>query len=193
VVRCSFDGSELKYLEHAEPVSVPALYGLDEPALAELDGRYYVSWRNVEKGYVGSSPDGLNFRDATPWRFDDGAEIGSYNTQQRWLKLGGKLHLVYTRRGGNNDHIFRHRAPLFVAEFDPERRCLIRSTEQIAIPERGARLGNFDCVEVSENEAWVVAAEWMQNSAVTQEGAKGMEHCMKYGSDNSIFIARITT
>ena len=34
---------------------------------------------------------------------------------------GGKLWLVYTRRAGNNDHVFRHRAPLFVAEFDTDK------------------------------------------------------------------------
>ena len=97
--------------------------------------------------------------------------------------------MVYTRRNANNDHVFRHRAPLFFAEFDTEKMCLIRSTEQIAVPERGARLGNFGCVNISENEAWVIAAEWMQT---TSPDSKNWRRCMSYGSDNSIFVAKIT-
>lgn len=75
-----------------------------------------------------------------------------------------------------------------MAEFDTERMCLIRSTEIITIPERGARLGNFGCVQINENEAWIVAAEWMQT-----KGPRASDYrvCMKYGSDNSIWIAKI--
>ena len=96
--------------------------------------------------------------------------------------------MVYTRKGANNDHVFRHRAPLFIAQFDPDKLCLIRGTEIIAVPERGARLGNFGCVQISENEAWVIAAEWMQT---TPPDSKDYTKCMKYGSDNSIWIAKI--
>ena len=53
------------------------------------------------------------------------------------------MFLVYTRKGANNDHVFRHRAPLFIAQVDPGEAALIRSTERILVPERGARLGNF--------------------------------------------------
>ena len=37
------------------------------------------------------------------------------------MKLKDKLFLIYTRRGLNNDHVFRHRAPLVMAEFDEEK------------------------------------------------------------------------
>jgi hypothetical protein len=77
--------------------------------------------------------------------------------------------------------VFRHRAPLFIAEFDPDRMCLIRDTEHAVVPERGARLGNFGCVQISENESWVVVSEWMQPIG-----------CEKYGSDNTIFVSKIT-
>jgi hypothetical protein len=112
--------------------------------------------------------------------FDDGSELGSYNTQQHWVTHSDALFLVYTRRGAGNDHVFRHRAPLFMAQVDPEKLCVVRETEQILVPERGARLGNFGVTEISEKETWVTVSEWMQ--------PEGVE---KYGSDGSVFVAKI--
>lgn len=77
------------------------------------------------------------------WTFDDGSELGNYNTQQHWVTHGDSLFLVYTRKGANNDHVFRHRAPLFIAKVDPEKLTVLRATEQILVPERGARLANL--------------------------------------------------
>jgi len=48
------------------------------------------------------------------------------------------------------------------------------------VPERGARLGNFGVTEVSRDETRVTVSEWMQ--------PEGVE---KYGSDGSVFVARI--
>src|SRR5262249_50131654 len=73
---------------------------------------------------------------------------------------GDALYLVYTRRGANNDHIFRHRAPLFIAQVDPDRLCVNRKTEQILVPENHADLGNFGVVDISPTETWVVVAEY---------------------------------
>jgi len=67
---------------------------------------------------VTSGTDGLHFDPPKPWKFDDGADLGSYNTQAHWAQHGDKLYLVYTRKGAKNDHVFRHRAPLFMAEVD---------------------------------------------------------------------------
>jgi hypothetical protein len=100
------------------------------------------------------------------------------------------LYLVYTRRNANNDHIFRHRAPLFIAQVDPEKLCVIRETEQILVPERGARLCNFGVVRVSENESWVAVTEWMQAKAPNQYDYAA---CEKYGSDNCIYLAKINS
>jgi hypothetical protein len=50
----------------------------------------------------------------------------------------------------------------------------------VLVPERGARLGNFGVTEVSPDETWVTAAEWMQ--------PQGVE---KRGSDNRIWVAKI--
>jgi hypothetical protein len=149
--------------------------------------KFFLALRNDESGYVARSDDGLHFEEPRELCFDDGENLGNYNTQQHWLTGGDKLWLVYTRRAGNNDHVFRHRAPLFIGEFDPEHMCVIRGTERIAVPERGARLGNFGCQSYSEKEGYIFAAEWMQSR---HGGA--WEACAKYGSDNSIFISKIT-
>ena len=96
------------------------------------------------------------------------------------------LLLVYTRVGANNDHVFRNRAPLFIAQVDPSKMRVVRTTERILIPERGAGLGNaFGVTEINDHETWVTTAEWMQ-------GPKGiLMPGNPYGSDNSVFAARI--
>ena len=86
---------------------------------------------------------------------------------------------MYTRRNGNNDHVFRHRAPLFAARVENMR--LVKDSEFVVVPERGARLGNFDAKTIDASTAVVMAAEWMQPVG-----------CEKYGRDNTIFISFIT-
>lgn len=181
MIRCSFDGQRLSFLEEGEAMTIPVPRGLYEPSVMAYRGEFFVCLRNDVTGYVAKSRDGLRYEKPVPLRFDDGELLENYNTQQHWVRGGGKLYLVYTRRGLNNDHVFRHRAPLVIGEFDPERMCILRDTEQIAVPERGARLGNFGCTHVHENESYVIASEWMQPAG-----------CEKYGSDNSVFIAKIT-
>jgi hypothetical protein len=181
VCNCSFDGKDLKYNYHGSELELKnETRGLGEPSLTKFNGEYFITIRNDEKAFVAKSTDGLHFEKYTPWKFDDGKELGSYNTQQHWVSHSDALFLVYARRGANNDHVFRHRAPLFMAQVDPYKLCVIRETEQILVPERGARLGNFGVCDISENETWVTVSEWMQ--------PKGVE---KYGSDGSVFVARI--
>ena len=188
VLRCCFDGQTLTCIEHGDELSVPTGRGFCEPSLAVFGGRFYLTLRNDDYGAVTSGTDGLHFAAPRRWTWDDGSDLGSYNTQQHWVTMPDALYLVYTRRGAGNDHVFRHRAPLFIAQVDPERLCVIRATEQILVPERGARLGNFGVVKISATESWVTVAEWMQtidpnpwDSAV----------CERYGSDNSIYVAKI--
>lgn len=181
VARCSFDGKTLKFLEQGNELHIDdKTRGLHEPSLARFAGKFFLTLRNDKLGFVAQSNDGLNFEPMRPWAFDDGSDLGNYNTQQHWVTHSDALFLVYTRRGANNDHVFRHRAPLFMAQVDPEKLCVIRDTEQVLVPERGARLGNFGVTTVKENETWVTVSEWMQ--------PKGVE---KYGSDGSVFVARI--
>ncbi len=180
VCKCSFNG-DLKYLIHGTELELnDDSRGLGEPSLTKFNGEYFMTIRNDNKGFVARSNDGQQFNKYQPWTFDDGSELGSYNTQQHWVTHSDALFLVYTRRGANNDHVFRHRAPLFMAQVDPEKLCVIRETEQILVPERGARLGNFGVTDISPHETWVSVAEWMQPHGVD-----------KYGSDGSVFVAKV--
>ena len=176
----TFDGETLRFLERGSAHTVPIGRGMHEPSLALHRGRYYLTIRNDERGYVACSDDGLYYSEPQPWTFDDGQDLGNYNTQQHWVTHRDGLFLVYTRRGAQNDHVFRHRAPLFIAQVDPERLAVVRETERVLVPERGARLGNFGVVAVTPEETWVTVCEWMQPA-----------RCERYGSDNTLWVARI--
>jgi len=188
VMRCKFDGKTLTYLEHGNTLTIPSGRGFAEPALVRFAGRFLMTLRNDDRNYVTTGEDGLHFDDPHPLKFDDGSELGSYNTQTHWLTLADRLYLVYTRSGANNDHVFRHRAPLFIGQFDLARLCVIRNTERILVPERGARLGNFGITKISDIESRVTVTEWMQT-----KGERWFDStiCEKYGSDNSIFVAKV--
>ena len=188
VLRCAFDGSKLTMLEQGNVLAVDRDYGLAEPSLTRFGGRYYLTLRQEKAGYVSTSDDGLHFSEPKKWTWDDGSDLGNYNTQQHWVTHDDALFLVYTRRGANNDHIMRHRAPLFIGQVDPEKLCVLRATERVLVPQRGARLGNFGVTEVNESETWVTVAEWMQT---TPPNPYDFTKCMKYGSDNAVFAARI--
>lgn len=211
VMRCAFDGEELTYLGNGSEHTVGVGRGLYEPSLTAWKGRFYLTLRNDEAGYVAVSEDGLQFSEPIEWRFDDGSELGNYNTQQHWIAHSSGLYLLYTRRGLNNDHVFRHRAPIVMAQVDPERLCIIRETEIAVIPERGARLGNFGVTEAGPNEFWVTETEWMQNAgewgqtmleqlgsrlpAEKMEAIKTSLHLCaaveQYGSDNTVWVGKV--
>lgn len=180
VVRCTFDGEALTYREHGNVLSLNVARGLYEPSLIRSGGVYYLTIRNDLKGYVTTSDDGLRYQPVKPWTFDDGAELGSYNTQQHWLAHGSGIFLVYTRRGANNDHIIRHRAPLFIAQVDPRRLQVMRATERVLVPERGAELGNFGAAPINDHESWVTVAEGLWDEQARRRGGEG-----------ALFVARV--
>jgi hypothetical protein len=173
VAECRFDGEKLVYERNGDVLRLDVARGLYEPSLIAFDGRYFLTLRNDVRGYVSVSDDGLNFAEPKPWTFDDGSELGSYNTQQHWLAHRDGLFLVYTRRGANNDHIVRHRAPLFMARVDPEKLQIIRASEKVVVPERGAELGNFGACSINENESWVTVSEGMFMKDSKARGAEG--------------------
>lgn len=185
VVRCRFDGDELVYLEHGNILELDVKRGLYEPSIIKFQGRYFLTMRNDLKGYVSVSDDGLNFAPEKVWTFDDGGELGSYNTQQHWLSLGegegSGLFLVYTRKGADNDHVMRHRAPLFIAQVDTENLVVMRATEQILVPENGATLGNSGVTRVDANESWVTVGE----ANVDRPEAK------ERGAEGSVFLVKV--
>ena len=173
VVRCSFDGSRIIFQSMGNEMTVAGGRGLCEPSLVRCRDRFFLTLRNNDRGYVTSGMDGLHFESIRSWSFDDGSDLGSYNTQQHWLTHQNRLYLSYTRRGAGNDHIPRHRAPLFLAEVDPERLVVLRDTEQVLIPERGATLGNFGAGPVTPDESWVTVSEGVWSDEARQRGATG--------------------
>ena len=180
VAECRFDGTKLVFVRHGNVLRLEIARGLYEPSLIDFGGRYHLTLRNDLRGYVSTSEDGLHFAEPKPWTFDDGTELGSYNTQQHWLSHSDGLFLVYTRRGANNDHIVRNRAPLFMAQVDPETLQIIRCTEQVVVPERGAELGNFGASAISCEESWVTVSEGLFMKDSKARGAEG-----------ATFVARI--
>lgn len=184
VLRCQFDGQKLSYIEHGDELHLNEERGLAEPSLVKCEGEYYLTLRSDSRGYVTRSKDGLHWEPIRAWTFDDGTELGSYNTQQHWLTHGDRLYLVYTRRGAMNDHIPRHRAPLFIAEVNRVALCVMRQTEQVVLPERGAMLGNFGAASINAEESWVTVGEYpWPLPAETKPHPKG--------ADGSILLGRI--
>ncbi len=173
VLHCAFAGNRLTYLGHGDELALAGGRGLCEPSLALFRERYYLTLRNDARAYVASSADGLHYDAPKPWTFDDGQELGSYNTQAHWLVHSQGLFLLYTRRGADNDHIPRNRAPIFMAQVDPARLCVMRSTEQAVLPERGVMLGNFGAAAISPEESWVTDAEFAFGTKPHARGADG--------------------
>ena len=180
-VRYAFDSAGLKVVTVGVPIACDNLNrGIGEPSLARLGGKVYMTLRSDEAGMWCESGDGgLTFSEPRPWTWTDGARIGNRNTQQHWITCGESLFLAYTREDRNNSHVFRNRAPIFMARFDPVCGGLVRGTEFPLVPELGARLGNF-CVDSTGDESWLVTAEWMQPVG-----------CERYGADNSIWLVKV--
>lgn len=168
-LRCGFDGERLQVLARGGELRLPVRRGLLEPSLAAFGGLYWMTLRAEDgHGYVTASRDGLAYDPIRPWCFEDGEALVMSTTQQHWLATAHGLFLVYTRLDDTNARVMRHRAPLYLAEVDPERRCLVRATERVVLPYRGdplaapediARMGNFHTLAVTPEEAWVVAGE----------------------------------
>jgi len=181
IVRYRFTADGLKVVAVGEPIARPDLRrGVGEPSLIAFGGKYYLTLRSDETGFWTESADGLHFAPLRPWCWTDGTSIGNANTQQHWMSAGGRLYLAYTRVTPRNGHVFRNRAPVFLARFDPQAGGLVRETEFPLVPELGARLGNFCCTPCGSTAFWLVTAEWMQPLG-----------CEKYGSDNSIWLVKL--
>ena len=180
IFHCRFDGEQLTYDKHGEELSWKVPRGVYEPSLTVFRDRYYLTLRNDIKAYVTVSNDAMHWQPIKPWVFDNGQEIGSYNTQQHWAVHSDGLFLVYTRRGANNDHIPRSRAPLFMAAVDPERLIVLKETERLIIPERGVMMGNFGVSSINNEETWVTVGENMHPP-----------ENLDMGADGSVFAARI--
>jgi hypothetical protein len=173
VLHCSFDGIDLSYQGHGDELAIQGGRGFAEPSLIQFQGKYFLTLRNDAAAYVTRGTDGIHFDPVRQWTFDDGQDLGSYNTQAHWLAHTGGLFLTYTRRGANNDHIARNRAPIFVAQVDPDTLQVLRRTERILLPERGVMLGNFGAAAITADESWVTDAEFLSAREPHPRGADG--------------------
>jgi len=180
VLHCSFDGKDITVLNKGNTLTVDSKRGLAEGSITRYMGKFYLTMRHDLKGYVSVSDDGLHYSEPETWKWDTGIDVETYNTQTHWISCRSGLYLTYTRNAGNNSHVFRHRAPLFMARVDEESCRILRHTERIVIPERGARLGNFSTVNASESESWIFNTEVLSPP-----------ECTEYGCDGSIYLARI--
>ena len=132
---CSFDGETLSIKQVGPELNHHAGRGLLEPSLTVLDGRYYLTLRAEHNhDYVAVSDDGLNWSEKKAWTWDDGEPLVMSTTQQHWLTHSDGLFLVYTRKDASNANVIRWRSPLWTAQVDRERLCLIRSTERLVLP-----------------------------------------------------------
>jgi hypothetical protein len=67
-----------------------------------------------------------------------------------------------------------------MARVDPATLRVLRATERIVVPERGADLGNFGAAAVSATEAWITVSEGVFKPDARARGATG-----------ATFVARI--
>lgn len=189
VMRCGFDGKTLAYQQHGDLTAPEGDGAFHEPSLAQFDGRFFLTLRSNTDGFIAVSRDGLRFDRPQRWTYDDGQPLNSVSTQQHWITQRDGLYLVYCRRGPENERVFRYRAPLFIGQVDPDKRCIIRETERAIIPDRGATLGNFGTALATPDEAWVTDAEWMQHGL--DAPWNDPVACEAGGSDNSVWAVRM--
>ena len=165
---CSFDGDNLTPLKHGNILRNPIRRGLLEPSMVKFQNKYYMTLRaEDEHGYVSVSKDGINWKPLKAWQWENGKSLIMSTTQQHWLILGGKLYLIYTRKNSHNQKVMRWRAPLLIAEFDAEKLCLKKGTEQIIFPMRHhpdnpdaiGLMGNFHPLALSDTEAIITVGE----------------------------------
>lgn len=189
VARFRFDGEKLTVLEAGNSISMNSGRGIYEPSITKYKNTFYLTMRTDHSAYVAVSKDGVNYEEPVEWKFTDGRILGSYNTQQHWLTNEHRLFLVYTRKGANNDHVFRHRAPLFMAQVDTDSLQVMPETERIVIPERGARVGNFSAYVIDDENAIIATAERL-GTEVTKDSIELLK-VKKLGYNNTLFFSKI--
>lgn len=170
-VRCSFDGETLAIRRVGREIRHAAGRGMLEPSLVRWRDRFFVTLRAEDnRGYAATSDDGLVFGEKQAWAWDDGEPLVMSTTQQHWLAHSEALFLVYTRKDASNVKVPRWRAPLFMAQVDPDRLRLRRDSERIVLPLVGdgvnapddvAYSGNFHPVNAAPGESWVTDGEML--------------------------------
>lgn len=171
IARCSFDGHKLCYKSNSNLLAMDRGRGLYELSLIEYMEHFYLTLRNDVNGMVSASKDGKYFSEPKEWKFDTDSLVNIENTQSHWVKSPWGLHLVYTSsHRKESENVFRGRAPLFIAQFDENKMCLLKNTERILVPNDGAQLGNFGALDIDESNSWVITSE--ATTAETQKVGK---------------------
>lgn len=168
-VRATFDGEQLRVRKVGPPLHNREGRGLLEPSVTRFDETFWITMRaEDDRGYFSVSDDGLNWEPKRAWTWENGTPIEMSSTQQHWLTHSDGLFLVYTRKHSSNRNVIRWRSPLWIAQVDADRRCLLKSTEQVVLPlvgdgvnepDKVAMMGNFHVVNVSKDESWVTVGE----------------------------------
>lgn len=167
---CSFDGETLAIKKVGESLVHNHGRGLLEPSLAWFRGKVYMTIRAEDgRGYVSTEEDGSRWTAIKPWTWDDGTPLETSTTQQHWLVHRAALFLVYTRKDASNVNVFRWRAPLYLAQINPETLQLVRSSEKVVFPLEGDGVAapdgvpltdNFHVNPVSDDESWITVGSW---------------------------------
>jgi len=170
-LHAKFDGEQLTVREVGPPLHLEIGRGLLEPSVTQFADRFWMTIRAEDnRGYVTVSDDGLLWEEKRSWKWDDDTPLEMSTTQQHWLTHSDGLFLVYSRKDASNENVIRWRSPLWVARVDVEKRCLIKSTEQIVLPlvgdgvgdpDKVALMGNFNVTHASPDESWITVGEWM--------------------------------
>ena len=170
-VRAAFDGKKLQVKTVGPALQNNKGRGLLEPSVTQYSDRFWMTMRaEDDRGYVSTSQNGIDWQPKRAWAWDDGTPLDMSTTQQHWLTHSDGLFLVYTRKDTSNTNVIRWRAPLWVAQVDPDKQCLIRSTEQVVLPligdgvnapDKVALMGNFNVTNASPHESWVTVGEWI--------------------------------
>jgi hypothetical protein len=165
---CAFDGKTLTVKASTRhELRNTARRGLLEPSMVQFGGTFYLTIRAEDgRGYVAESSDGLEWTGTQPWAWEDGTPLDMSTTQQHWVAHSDGLYLAYTRKDASNPKVMRWRAPIWLARVNPEKRCLIRASERIAIPLAGdgrkggvPSMGNFHVVAPTPDETWITVGE----------------------------------
>ncbi len=159
--RCHFDGQRMHVVDIGNLQTIDAPRGLVEPSLACYGDTYYMTLRAQDgHAHVTTSTDGLTWAPPIPWRWTQGGAIAMDQTMTKFVNGPRGLFLVYTRITEDNTRVFRHRAPVYIAQVNPETCTLCRETESVLLGNRGFPLGNFNVASISPHEVWVTAPEW---------------------------------
>lgn len=164
VLQASFDGEKVAILGRSAQIEglgkQPKNTG--EYHLTQFGERFYLAMRCPDQNRIAVSADGQTFETAVELRWDDESLVPSAATQMRWVRQQGRLYLVYTRVDPLGQSVYRSRAPLWMAEFDPTALRLKKATEVVVVPVSPGvdDLGNFGTTFVNDELSLVTTSEF---------------------------------